>query len=150
MNTQRTTLRGGNPRFNFLLWLIPLCAFFAGAVAQEIATPASDGANASITVKKEIRMERLQMFRGGNVEIRLERVKTDNATGTQLGDVQAVWLRRNLQSLIDNSPASPPSGNREQVTVTIGGQSVNVTFAQWLAILEAFRAKWAAETPPAP
>lgn len=122
-----------------------------GLAQTELGTPASDGSNATITIKPLVRLWRVQFDRDGNIELYCERLKTNNADGTQVGEVVKLKpITRSLAYLVANSPASPPSGNREQVTVTLGGQPVNITFAQWLLFLDAFRAKWATETPPIP
>ncbi len=132
-------------------------ALFCAALssrAQELATPVQDGSNTAITVKPLLRMWRVQMDRGGNIEIQLERVRVNNATDAEIGSgVKIAPIVRSIATMKANSvaaAANPPISNREIVTITIGGQDFNVTFTQFLLILEAFYTKWAAETPPAP
>ena len=72
MKTNRPTLRGGNARLNFLLWILPLAFFFAGAAAQQSYT------------RQTTRVERVQMD------------TTFDATGTATAIKVNAFLRNKL------------------------------------------------------
>jgi len=120
MNKTRPTLRGGNPRLNFLLWLIPLAFFFAGAAAQTYT-------------RQTARLARFQS------EV------TYNASGTATAVKCEAFFRRRFVNDADANDVEEAGfvvrasydlleAPANQTTVAVGG-GVTVTDAQLAAIL---------------
>jgi hypothetical protein len=91
--TTRSTLRGGNPRVNFLVWLLPLAFLFAGAAAQTVTY-----------TRQNARIVRLQS----------DPVYASGASPTSVPLKFFI-----VQRLVNDSDASDVKGEKETIEITV-------------------------------